>query len=413
MDCDIIEKVAELTAATPGDGLPDGAVRLLADACSLDSCAIYLWDRGGQRFTLAAHAGEDANCVAGYRDDEGVPGLVMSRNGPVEIYTPTPPVDGGAPLPGGGRDKGLAGFHGALAYPLADSVSLLGVLYIKTRKGRFTPGVKRALGAAAKELTVGLRCAELRTSCAALRKEAAELKVRLASSEKLLMLADMASTLAHEIRSPLISISGFTGRLKKKIDPSSPVMVYVEQIEKETARLEKLMNGMVRFLKDTPAEFVVDDLNAIMEEALGYFNEDFFSHGISLIMDLHVGPLPLLADRDQLKIAFDNLIANAIQSMDAGGTLTVRTGREQGHVVATLTDSGGGIDPENIKNIFNPFFTTKSSGTGLGLPIANSIVTRHHGFISVKNNAGVGVTFALNFPEAHGDADLAGEDEAS
>ncbi len=398
MEYAIIEKLAGLAAAGLGPSFLAGTVRLFKEAFRFDYCGIYAWVEQKEEFVLDAWCGESVGCVRRYNGDEGAAALAREQGSVIELHGHGKHA---STLPGGGTDKGGEGYSTILVYPLVDSVSFWGVLYLKSKRPRrLSPEARRAMATATKQLTVAIRCAEMRESMLAARKELSEMQAWLARSEKLLSLADMASTLAHEIRSPLISIGGFTERLKKKVAAGSPLMTYVSQIEKETHRLEKLINGMIGFLRETPVELVADDMNDIMAEALRCFDDDLSAHGIDLVKDLYGGPLRVLADRDQLKIAFDNLIANAIQSMETGGRLVVRTTRAGGSVTVCITDSGNGIDPEIINNIFNPFFTTKSSGTGLGLPITNSIVTRHHGVISVSNNTGAGVTFELNLPEA-------------
>jgi len=401
MEYDIIEKVAELTVGNHGEELPEVAARLLMDSFSFDFCGVYEWREDAGVFTLRASCGDDTNCAGRYSGGEGVPGLVRQRMAPVVIS--------GHALPGEARaaepfDCGLEGFSSAAVFPLIGGTALWGVIYFKGRGAiALTQQQRRSLEVAVKTLMAGLICSDLRGRFVAARREALDTRARLAESEKLLALVDMASTLAHEIRSPLISIGGFTARLRKKLRAGDSALRYVVRIESETARLESLMNGMVRFLKDTPVELASSDVNEILEDALGFFAEDLAVHAISVDRRLHKGPLRVRADRVQLKIAFDNLIVNAIQSMDSGGTLFIRTEGAGGHVVVTFSDTGGGIAPRDLQNIFNPFFTTKSCGTGLGLPITKSIITRHNGSITVVNKAGVGASFSLRLPEARED----------
>ncbi len=398
MEYDIIEKVAEVAAGNHGDELPEVAARLLMDAFSFDFCGVYNWNDETGLFTLRASCGDESNCVHRYSGDEGVPGLVRERMAPVVFAGHAPP---GAPRTGVPFDCGLDGFGSAAAYPLIGGASLWGVLYFKSRRAAgLDRQQRRMLEVAVKTLVAGLICSDLRGRFIAARRDVLDIQARLAESEKLLALVDMASTLAHEIRSPLISIGGFTARLRKKLRAGDTALRYVARIEAETARLENLMNGMVRFLKDTPVELALVDVNEVLEDALGFFAEDFVVNSINVHSRMHAGPLMVRADRVQLKIAFDNLVVNAIQSMDSGGTLFIRTERSDGFVVVTFSDTGGGIAPEDLQNIFNPFFTTKSCGTGLGLPITKSIITRHNGSIAVVNEAGVGVSFSLSLPEA-------------
>jgi signal transduction histidine kinase len=221
---------------------------------------------------------------------------------------------------------------------------------------------------------------------------------KLVNSEKLLALGDMAATLAHEIRNPLLSIGAYAARLRRQLPPGSAGLKYLEQMSADIARIEKIMDGIIRFLKDNAVELKTEDLNSIVDEALTLFNDEFSAHDIK-VRRLIAQKLLVLVDREQMKIAFDNLIANAIQSMENGGSFAVETVLSGGFAVARLTDTGGGIDPRYLGYIFNPFFTTKKHGTGLGLPIANSIVMRHKGQLEAGNE-GPGAVFTIKIPYA-------------
>jgi len=114
--------------------------------------------------------------------------------------------------------------------------------------------------------------------------------------------------------------------------------------------------------------------------------------------------LPLIkADPDQLQQVFLNLILNAVQAMSFGGTLTLRTTNEEGHIRISVQDTGSGISEANLKKIFTPFFTTKKEvkGVGLGLAVSYGIIQRHHGKIEVKSKEGAGTTFTIYLPESY------------
>lgn len=344
-----------------------------------------------------ASEGEETGRVESYGGEEGLPGLIIKK-GLVEVYTPAisdTAFDGV-------EDRGLEGFKTAMVLPLKDKAAFYGILYLKSR-GRvsLTEEARRMLKIASLGIVSALRCSEVIQDNERIYNEMMEIQSRLVNAEKLMALGDMAATLAHDIRNPLISIGGLALRIKRHLVPDSPEMPYVEQMVHEIGRIEKLMNGMIRFLKDSDVELRLDDLNAIVNEALGLFDEEIAVNGINIVKDCQEEYLPVMADREQLKIAFDNLLANAIQSIEkgaGGGTITVSTGRSADAVYARIADSGGGIDPKYIAYIFNPFFTTKKHGTGLGLPITNSIVIRHRGVIEIENNAGVGVAFTVKLP---------------
>lgn len=396
MEYDIIEKVTELSlSGLRLDAKLSRAARLLLDAVPFEQCVFYILDPEKKAFVKKAFAGEEIALIESYGETQGLPGLVKRKKAAVGIYKKDP----ASTVWEGVEDKGLKGYKSALAYPLKDRDNFYGVVYLKSaRKAEVSKMKMRVLGIMALQSSSFIKCADLAESHERIHRDLKEVEERLSSSEKLMALGDMAATLAHEIRNPLISIGGFAGRLKKHLGPGSPGIPYVEQVLKEVGRLEKLMNGVTSFVKDSAVNLKPDDLNGIIDEVLRLFEDEFAAHGIKVERVFSDGVVGVAADREQLKIAFDNLIVNAIQSMEHGGVLRLSTSLEGGRAVASVADSGGGIEPRNLGYIFNPFFTTKTHGTGLGLPITNSIILRHKGAIEVENNPGIGVTFRVILP---------------
>lgn len=398
MEYGLIEKLTGLCAAGSTISAKLGeAAGLILGCTRTDQCSIYLWDDESSRFVLSTTEGDHASRIETYAEDEGVPGFVSRGYGVVEVYTEAPADTGFK----GATDPGLAGFVSACLFPLRDGERLYGVLYLKSRKKTsFTDTERALLNAAATQLVLILKFEEMIESNRAVSGELQEYRVKLKNAEKLIALGDMAATLAHEIKNPLVSIGGFASRLKRKLGPGSPDIKYVEQMISEIHRLEKVLNGAMSFLKEDVLDLKPHDINDILEDALGLFDEEFDVHGIRVVKDFFARPLSVMADREELKIAFDNLIANAIQSMGEGGTLTLSTSISDGWVVAEVSDSGCGIDPARLCEIFNPFYTTKERGTGLGLPITNSIIIRHKGKIDVTSKKGIGATFVVKLPAA-------------
>jgi two-component system, NtrC family, sensor histidine kinase HydH len=233
-----------------------------------------------------------------------------------------------------------------------------------------------------------------------------ELKVareRLIDSEKMVAIGEMAAGLAHEIRNPLVSIGGFVRRLHKKFPGDDQVQSYFQVIINEVERLEKTLNEIMDFSQDPRGKYKEWDLNLIAEEALSLIQRDLDEAHIQV--DKHWGHVPkIFGDNRQLGHVFYNLFLNSCQAMPQGGRLTIRTFLEKDSdwewVTCQIQDTGGGIQPEVLHNIFNPFFTTKDHGSGLGLPIVHKIVTRHNGTVDIDNRPGEGVSFFIKFPSA-------------
>jgi signal transduction histidine kinase len=229
---------------------------------------------------------------------------------------------------------------------------------------------------------------------------------RLVQSEKLAALGEMAAKIAHEIKNPLTVIGGFAARLARKEQgeetDSATSGRYTRIILKEVQRLERIIHQTLYFSREVvPAPKRVN-LNDEIREALAMFREDLEEARILTDLDLSADTPSLSADPDQLRQVLWNLVSNAIQAMEDGGRLTVATRPAQPDegdgVVFLVGDTGGGIPHDVVHNIFNPFFTTKAKGTGLGLPIVHAIVEKHGGSIQLDNREGKGVTFSVFLP---------------
>lgn len=400
MEHEMLEKIAEaVVAELDFDVKLSMAVRLISEAFAFDQCAVYVREGRVGGFKLSALEGESIGRVEEYGEEEGLPGLVRLTRDCAEVRG----KEEGVADWEGRTDAGLRGFGYAMALPVTDKESLFGVLYLKARQDpELSASKKKVLTTAALLIAAIIKCRDVKECVLKAAIELKDARSQLINSEKLMSLGGMAATLAHEIKNPLMSIGGFALRLKKKLGGDPQYVKDVDLMIKEVGRIERIMNGIVRSLEQT-LELRLDDFTDILDDALGLFEEEIGALGIKVVRRYHEGPLPVEADREQMKIAFDNIIANALQSMEkGGGTLELETGAVNGTAIAKITDSGGGINPDYIGHIFNPFFTTKEHGTGLGLPITNSIVMRHRGVIEIDNRAGVGVSFTIKLPCAGG-----------
>jgi signal transduction histidine kinase len=229
------------------------------------------------------------------------------------------------------------------------------------------------------------------------------IRERMLESDRLAALSSLASGMAHEIRNPLVSIGGFARRIAKLVEPNSPLRGYVEVIQEEVTRLEKLLREILDFTGENLSYYGDHELAKLIEDTLILVQRDLDANKIKLAREF--AQLPRLhCDDRQMKQVFYNLFQNAIQAMPHGGTLSIRTfpvERPDGlYAAASISDTGSGIPMEVLHNIFNPFFSTKDYGTGLGLAIAQRIISRHYGQIEVNNEIGKGVTFIVTLPVA-------------
>jgi two-component system, NtrC family, sensor histidine kinase HydH len=227
---------------------------------------------------------------------------------------------------------------------------------------------------------------------------------RLVQSEKLMALGEMVARIAHEIKNPLTAIGGFARRIASPPARGGAQSLerYARIILKEVERLERIINETLYFSREMVSAFRIVNLNVEIREVLWMFREELEETRISAVVDLSPDLPSISADPDQIRQVVWNLVSNAIQAMGGSGILTVVTHiadpAEGTGVVLEVSDTGGGISHDVVHNIFNPFFTTKAKGTGLGLPIVHAIVEKHGGTIHLDNREGVGVAFSIFLP---------------
>jgi signal transduction histidine kinase len=290
--------------------------------------------------------------------------------------------------------------------PLVVKDRATGVIMVDNQSsGRpLEPEPLHALQMLATQAALMLENAHLYSTIEANNRELMLIRERMLESDRLAALSSLASGMAHEIRNPLVSIGGFARRIGKLVEKNSPLRGYVEVIQEEVSRLEKLLREILDFTGENLSYFGDHNLDQLIEDTLPLVQRDLEDSYIKVVKDLE--PVPRIhCDDRQIKQVFYNLFQNARQAMHkGGGTLTIHTftqEREDGiYAAAAVSDTGGGIPLDVLHNIFNPFFSTKDLGTGLGLSIAQRIITRHYGHIEVKNELGTGVTFIVTLPIA-------------
>ena len=237
-------------------------------------------------------------------------------------------------------------------------------------------------------------------------------QLRLSQSEKLVALGEMATSIAHEIKNPLVSIAGFARRLHKKIPDQSREKTYIQIITKEIERLEEIVNNVLSFSRPESNKFGFHDLNLLIDETVALFSRELKNQAINLKLQLTPKMAAVECDGNQLKQVLINLLNNSIQAMsgtptDNGRQILVRTScycdlkERQEKALIEIEDNGNGIQEQVIHDIFNPFFTTKHDGTGLGLPICHRIILNHQGDIRIHNRVGKGVMVSISLPFNH------------
>jgi signal transduction histidine kinase len=258
------------------------------------------------------------------------------------------------------------------------------------------------VSAVANYISSGLEASFLNAKLRDVLKELGDAQKRVVEHEKLRSLGEMTASIAHEIRNPLVIIGGFTKRLAKQVHLDEKDNRYIEIIIGEVARLEAILNEILDYVKDTPALLETCNVSGLLDEILYLLASDKAWERLRIVKEYEPNLPSIVCDLHQIKQVFINIILNAFQAMGGAGTLTLRTEKashqDRPCVAVAVADTGGGIDPSLLDNIFNPFFTTKERGTGLGLAISNKVVVYHNGHIEVQNRAGEGATFVVYLP---------------
>jgi signal transduction histidine kinase len=230
-------------------------------------------------------------------------------------------------------------------------------------------------------------------------------------------LGELAASVAHEVKNPLTGIKLAIQVLAKEPRVADSQRETIQEIVRSIDRLDKTITDLLSYSRISPPALKLSNLHEIIETALFSVKEEAQVTGVRVekSFDLTLPLLPL--DSRQMEGVFLNLFLNALQAMPQGGVLTVQTkrrdsgdrrqegffdraGAEEGWVEVNVTDTGEGIPPEVLGEVFRPFFTTKAKGTGLGLSLVQQVVEQHHGQISAQSRAGVGTTFCLLLPIA-------------
>jgi two-component system sensor histidine kinase HydH len=236
---------------------------------------------------------------------------------------------------------------------------------------------------------------KIQKTTADLRKTEAQLM----RSEKLAALGQLAAGIAHEIRNPLTSINILIHSVTENLPSETSHREDLKVIEEEIHRINEIVEQFLRFAKPSPPLLTRGKVLPILEETLQLLKPQLERQRITVRKEFQ--PLvPIVLDREQIKQVLLNLLINAIQAMPHGGRLVLGAEvSENGQwIQLSIRDSGIGIPPENMKKLFDPFFSTKEGGVGLGLSIAHRIMDQHHGKIEVESHPGEGTLFNLWLP---------------
>jgi signal transduction histidine kinase len=222
-------------------------------------------------------------------------------------------------------------------------------------------------------------------------------------ADRLASLGTLTAGLAHEIRNPLVAIKTFTQLLPERIDDEEFRNHFLNIASGEVDRISALVTELLEFARPSEPKFELEDINGILDGMILLVSTETKSKRIEILKDYAKGLGPITVDREQMKQVFLNMLLNAIEATPENGKIHVKSRsfkKPEGelYIQIEFTDTGCGIPPEYLEDIFTPFFTTKEKGSGLGLSISNQIIQDHRGYIDVESQVNQGTSFFINLP---------------
>lgn len=219
-------------------------------------------------------------------------------------------------------------------------------------------------------------------------------------TEKLSALGRMAAGIAHEINNPLGGILIYSTNLIKKIPEKSPLKEGMEIIIHETLRCKTIISDLLEFSREKEPQKTLVNVNEIIKKTVSMLQNEFNLDHINVTTDLSNKVSETYMDQNQMQQVFINMILNAVEAIKDNGTINIssRIDRNRKCIKINISDNGCGIDPDNLGRLFEPFYTTKVKGTGLGLAVSYRIIRNHKGDILVSSIQGEGSTFTIEIP---------------
>lgn len=243
---------------------------------------------------------------------------------------------------------------------------------------------------------------DLESNKTELEEKNMELK-QLKDVEKFTSTGRIARTIAHEVRNPLTNILLATEQLQELESKSPEAQQLLQLINRNATRINQLVSELLDATRFVNLKFEKVDLNLLLEETLEMARDRIKLHGVTVEKSYYIDICDVTVDREKIKVAFLNIIVNALEAMESGkGVLQIRTRQHGDKCVIEVRDNGKGMDDETLQKLFEPYFTNKPKGNGLGLTNTQNIILNHNGTISVVSKPGDGALFIVALDLARG-----------
>jgi signal transduction histidine kinase/CheY-like chemotaxis protein len=384
---------------------PDQVLRLaMSEARTMldaEATAIFLFDHASDELRLAASAEASAALPIGTRApaDAGIIGWVMQNAQPAtvsDIQTD--------PRCSGDQVSALAGpeTRSLLVVPLTYRGNTIGAIAAVNKSGGgFDAHDQELLNTLSGSTAIAIENARLYQAERELRKLVEQSQMQLVQTEKLAATGRLAASLAHEINNPLQANHNSLQLMLSFQLEAQERQEYLKIADEEIERLMNLVASILEFARPPQREMRATNLNDVVERVLT-LTAKYLQHRRVAIKRILTPDLPsVVVAPDELEQVFINLVLNAVDAMPEGGTLHVASRQgEGGRLAVAFSDTGHGIAPEDLERVFEPFFSTREDGTGLGLTVSHNVIERHGGEIAVESTPGQGTTFTVWLPGA-------------
>ena len=221
--------------------------------------------------------------------------------------------------------------------------------------------------------------------------------IELRNMEKFAVTGRISRTIAHEVRNPLTNINLAVEHLRSEVDSDEEVNMLFDMITRNTDRINQLISNLLNSTRTSELEFVKASINDVIDKSLEFAQDRIELKKIKIVKNYDPDICPILVNNEKICIAFLNIIVNAIEAMEENGTLQLSTENIKGRCVAKIKDTGKGMSKADVGKLFEPYFTTKENGHGLGLTNTQNIILSHNANIAAESEPGEGTTFILTF----------------
>jgi len=292
----------------------------------------------------------------------------------------------------------MSSLEAEVSIPLVSKGHLIGIINLsyKFNKDIYSHEDIELLSTLANQMAIAIENARL-------YEDLKRSKSYMRRADRLASLGTLTAGLAHEIRNPLVAIKTFTQLLPERLNDEEFLNKFLGIASGEVDRIALLINELLEFAKPSEPKLELENITTILDGMILLISTEAKKKQINVIKNYALDLPPVQIDREQIKQVFLNILLNAIEATPEDGSITVKTrsfmkpGGEP-YIQIEFTDTGFGIPPEKLEEIFNPFFTTKSAGSGLGLSISHQIIEDHKGYIHVESELTKGSSFFINLP---------------